>query len=145
MAVPVILGVVVAVLGGLDGHDFQLIPSLVPVVVGVFAAIGISTIGLRVQPLDQGAAGPAAHSVALQRFTTGFFLRFALAEVPALVALALTFAFPPVSLLAYTPGGVMSLVLMAVFVRPSRSSVGRIERALDERGGRSNLSAAFGY
>lgn len=145
MAAPVIIGVIVAVLGGTDGGTPGLVPLAVPIVAGLLAAFGISTVGFRVQPLEQGLVGPVAESAGLQRFTSSFFLRFALAEVPALVALALTFAFPPVNLFAYLPGGVMSLLLMIVFVRPSRSSVGRVERALDERGGRSNLSAAFGY
>lgn len=145
MAVPVILAVVLLVLGGRDGGAPELIPTVVPIVVGLVAALGISTIGFRVQPLDQGDVGREAETTALQRFTTSFFLRFALAELAALVALALTFAFPPVNLFAYLPGGLFALLLMAIFVRPSRSNVGRVERVLDERGARSNLSAAFGY
>lgn len=145
MAAPVIIGVIVVVLGGTDGGAPGLIPTAVPIVAGLLAAFGISTIGFRVQPLDLNTVGSAAQTAALQRFSSGFFLRFALAEVPALVALALTFAFPPVNVFAYLPGGLFALLLMVVFVRPSRTNVGRIERALDGYGARSNLSAAFGY
>ncbi|WP_353649539.1 hypothetical protein ABLG96_00815 [Nakamurella sp. A5-74] len=145
MAVPVILAVVLVVIGGTDGGAPELLPTVVPIAVGLLAAVGITTIGFRVRPLDQADVGRGAETAALQRFTTSFFLRFALAEMPALVALALAFAFPPVNLFAYLPGGLFALLLMAIFVRPNRSNVGRVERVLDERGARSNLSAAFGY
>lgn len=145
MVVPVILAVVVVVLGGLHSASLSWIPVVAALVSAVLVTTGITVIGFRAEPLDRAAVGHQAERVALQRFSTGFFLRLALSEVPALVALALTFAFPPISLFSYLPGGVLSLVLMVAYVRPSRSTVARVESALDAGGARSNLSAQFGY
>lgn len=143
--VPVALAVVLLLIGGPEVRSAPLIPMLGGLVLAVVALLFINAIGFRAAPLVATAPTQDVSSVALQRFTALFFIRFALAELPAIGAFGLTFAFPPANGLAYLPSGVLSLALMLLYVRPDRSNVGRVERALDADGAASNLSSAFGF
>lgn len=142
LAVPVVLGVVVVVIGG-GASQFAVLPFVAGLVVGIAAAAVVPLVGYRVEPLAPG--DPAPGRTALQRFQSTMLLRMAVSEVPALVALALTVTQPPASWVNYLPGGLVALALLAVHVRPTRAAVGRIEQGLDANGVRSGLSGAFGY
>lgn len=142
VGVPVILGVVVVVIGG-GVTAFSPVPFVAGLVVGLLAAAVVPVVGYRLPVLTPADAQPGR--VALQRFQTAMFLRMAICEVPAIVALALTITATPTSWLNYLPGGLVSLVLLTLHVRPSRASVARSEQALEAGGVRSGLAASFGW
>lgn len=84
------------------------------------------------------------HTSARQRFAN-LTNESRAAELPMPVAIALTFVAEPVFIVNYLPGGLASLLLLAAQVRPNRAAVSRSEAALDQDGGRSQPSQAFGY
>ncbi len=116
-----------------------------PVVVGVAAAGAIATVGHNVPAIPQATPAETATARGVAGFRSSFFIRLAFAEVPALVGLAAVFIAETPSMIPYLIGGAVSLVLLGLYVFPTRASVQRIERKLDRDGGRSRLAEAFGF
>ena len=144
LVAPVLLGVVIAV-----SSESGAKTATLPIVGGVVAALIclgiILTVGYQTPALPAAEPEGRAQRVALDRFRTGFFLRFAFAEAPALIGCALTFAGARASVVNYLPAGVLSLLLVLWHVVPNRWNVGRVRAALDKDGGRSQLLSQFGY
>jgi hypothetical protein len=144
LAMPVLLGVVIAV-----SQEAGAKAATLPIVGGVVAALiclgATLAVGYRVPPLRAGEPDAHAQRAALDRFRTGFLLRFAFAEAPALIGCALTFATDPIAAVNYLPAGVLSLLFIVWHVVPNRWNVGRVQAALDQDGGRSQLLSQFGY
>lgn len=145
--VPVLLGIVVFVVQNSDDgqREVSWLAIGVSLAAAVIAWLLCEQLGYRLAPLPAGRVDEAVGRQALQRFQAAMMMRMALAEVPALVAVALTFVETPVYVVNYLPGGLAALALMAMHVQPTRSSVARSETALDREGGRSGLSQIFGY
>lgn len=146
-AVPVLLGIVIFVVQGSSNGPGELSWLAIG---GSLAAAAIAwllceQIGYRLVPLAADRVDRDVQKQALQRFQASMMIRMALAEVPALVALALTFVQSPVNVVNYLPGGLAALALISLHVQPTRTAVARSETALDRDGGRSGLSQTFGY
>ncbi|MCG8655329.1 hypothetical protein [Yimella sp. NH-Cas1] len=136
----VAFGIVVAVVTG--QNDFQLVATLLGVVVAVLTAVAIQIAGYPEKPFPVGAR-PDANTV-LNAYRPGMMLRFALAEGPAILALALTIALQG-NILSYIPAALISLVLMFMHVLPTPAVLRRVEARFDADGARSGLSALFGH
>ncbi|WP_029136612.1 hypothetical protein [Nakamurella lactea] len=147
ISVPVLLGIVVFVVQSSQSDSPQVswLAVVVPLVIAALSWMLCEQIGYRLAPLESARAGTDVQQVAFARFQTSAMVRVALCEVPMLVAVALTFLSPPASVGNYLPGGLASLVLLFMHVRPTRAVVGRSEAALDRNGGHSGLSATFGF
>jgi Na+/melibiose symporter-like transporter len=146
-AVPVLLGIVIFVVQNSDDGrgEVSWVAIGASLVVAAIAWLLCEQIGYRLRALPAARVDEGLRKQALQRFQASMMIRMALAEVPALVALALTFVKSPVNVFNYLPGGLAALALMALHVQPTRTSVARSETALDRDGGRSDLSRTFGY
>lgn len=139
----VVLGVIAALVGGTWDYP----AAWMAWVIGGVAVVAYGLcelVGYRAPALAEGTDADAAMRTARAAFQTGFTLRFALCELPALLALVLLFVQDPPSAMTYLIGGVLSLILMAVHVWPGERAIARVERNLDRAGGRSHLSAALG-
>ena len=113
------------------------------VVLGVIAAALVQSFGYRIPPLSPDTDASDARATGLRVYQQTMFLRFALSEAVAIVAIALVFSFDSDTELPYVLAAVISLVLMAVHVWPSQSLISRVQAKLDRNGGRSDLSNAL--
>jgi hypothetical protein len=105
----------------------------------VLSYVACSVIGF---PVPRQSGDPAKDAVTT--FLTGTFLRLALAEGVAFVALALCFVLPDPSAWPYYIGGVLALVLMAAQAWPGDRAIARTQRKLDQNGVRVDLGTALG-
>ena len=138
----VVLGVIAVLIGGTWDYP----PAWMAWVLGGVAVVvyGLcELLGYRAPAIAPGTEASAAMRTARTSFQTGFTLRFALCETPALLALVLLFVQDPPSAMTYVIGGVLALILMAVHVWPGARVIARVERNLDRDGGRSQLAAAL--
>jgi hypothetical protein len=145
MSMVVVLGVIVYL--SVPDADLALPSEYVmggQVVAGVAIALILSTIGFRVAPITPGTTPEQAKAEALQKHQMSVILRLALSELIALVSVTLAFILTEGQLMTYVIGGVISLVLMAVFAYPSASNIRRVEASLDSAGAQSRLAATFG-
>ncbi|OCG73559.1 hypothetical protein [Microbacterium sediminis] len=122
----------------------DLLGIVVPLAIGAAAWIGVLTFGLRMPALPARDV-EIDRTAGLGAYQTTLFQRVAVAMLPALVSVALQFALPHATLITYAIGGVISLVLVAVYVYPNRYNVRLVERRLDRDGARSGLSQSLGF
>jgi len=146
-SVPVLLGIVVFVIQSSepDAPQVSWLAVVVPLVIAAVSWTLCEQIGYRLPPLESARLDSDVQKLAFARFQAAAMIRIALCEVPMLVAVALTFLSPPTSIVNYLPGGLATLLLLSVQVRPTRAVVGKSEAALDRNGGHSGLSATFGF
>lgn len=103
-------------------------------VAGAVAAVAVLSVGFRSVAIKPGTpSGEAARTAALA-FQSGTILRFALSELPMIVALVLAFVVTEGGYLTYLLGMAIALVLMLLFVLPSDSSIARAQRSLEREG-----------
>ncbi|WP_185994639.1 hypothetical protein [Nocardioides campestrisoli] len=146
---PVIIGVVLAFAGGTDESDEWLTAAPDPIFAGVLLVAGVALFaliparGYKMPPLSPGTDADAARAQAKGRFQSATFLRFALAEAPVLIGIAL--AFVDSSYLLYLIGAVIGLALMFLHVVPNRRVVERSAEVLEAQGVDSGLRQEFGY
>ena len=112
---------------------------LVPVVAGVLALGLISVVGYRTPALAPGTPPEEGVSQGLAAFRTGQILRFALAEMPALVAIATGFIVEQGGYLVVLTGVGISLVLALLHVWPSDAQITRVQERLESSGARAPL------
>ncbi|WP_110183035.1 hypothetical protein [Nocardioides solisilvae] len=151
LGAPVLIGLVLLFVGGTDpgeeGSWLTATPD--PLFAGVLVVGGaalfalLPVMGYRLQPLEPGTEPEAARRAAQGRFQAASMLRFALAEAPVLVGIAL--AFVDGTYLLFLLGAVIGLALMVLHVWPSRRVVERSAEPLEARGVDSGLRAEFGY
>lgn len=113
------------------------------VVMGAVTAVMVPTVGYRIPPLERGMTTEEAHRVARERHHAASILRFALADAPFIVGVALAFVDGTYVLLLI--GAAISLVLLLLHVWPSRRVVGRTAELLERDGVDSGLIETFGY
>lgn len=112
-------------------------------VVSAAVAAAIPAFGYRLVPIERGVTTEEAQRQALSRFQSAAMLRFALAEAPVIVGVAV--AFVDQSLVHCLVGAVASLILMGLHVWPTRRVVERCAERLEADGVASGLRSAFGY
>ena len=121
-------------------------PVWVPWALGGLAVIShllIRTIGYNLEPVPAGTLPAEAMKIALSTFQASTILRFALAEVVAIVAIILSFAISPQTWMTYLTGGVLALLLLAVNVWPRTAIISKVQEQLDREGGQSFLADAL--
>lgn len=136
-----LVAIVVVMAFVLEPYDFEIVPAAVGLFVGVMAASVIPIVS-KPRPFPAGAR-PSPETV-IERFRPIMILRFAMAEAPALVGVALCLAFGA-NVLALLPAVLISLALMGMLVIPNRKNIATVEREFDRDGATSNLAALFGY
>jgi len=104
----------------------------------------LDAVGYRTQPLASDLTEEAAVAQAQARWQAGMILRFALAELIAIVSIAAAFVLPEGDITVYLGGALVSLVLMVVHVWPGARPVGKAATALEAGGTRSGLRETFG-
>jgi hypothetical protein len=131
LGAPVLLGLVLALVGSTDPDTGESWTTALPdpvlsgllVVAGVALLALLPTFGYRLPVLERGTDPEVARRAARGRFQSAMVLRFAFAEAPMLVGLAL--AFVDQSYPMFLIGAVTSLLLMLLHVWPSRRVVER--------------------
>lgn len=118
---------------------------LVQLAAGVAVHLALDAIGYRVPPIAPGSTEEGAAAEARQRWQATMILRFALAEVIAILSVAAAFVLPDGDVVVYLGGAAVSLVLIAVHVWPGARPVGKVASALEAQGARSGLREAFGF
>lgn len=111
---------------------------------GVVAHFLIGAVGYRPQPLEPGMAEDEAVAEGRVRYQSSMTLRFAIAEVIAILSLVLAFVVQG-SWWMYALGAVVSFILMAMHVWPGSGPVGKSADALESKGQPSYLREQFGY
>lgn len=109
----------------------------IPAVAGLADLFLIPAVGSTVRPLPASTTAQAAALISAGVLRTLTMLRFALAEAPALVGLAV--AFITDSGLPYAVGYAFSVVLLALAVYPSERVVNGVRERLEANGVRSEL------
>lgn len=107
---------------------------------GLVMAIAISAFGYRVPAIPPGADPSTVQGQVGLAYQRTMFLRFALAESVAIIAIAATFADNTSSITLYLLAAAISLALMAYHVWPSAQLIERVQQQLDRNGGRSDLA-----
>ncbi len=146
MSALVIIGIAVAAVlghpkaGAAADHSASGWVYAVIVVLGVGAAGIVQAVGYQVPALSPGLDESEARRSGLQTYQQTMFLRFAISETVAIIALALTFSQNSSSVLPYVLAAAISMALMAYHVWPSDSLIERVQARLDRNGGRSRLA-----
>jgi hypothetical protein len=116
---------------------------VVIVALGLIAAGLAQTFGYRIPALPSNLDPAESRATALRVYQQSMFLRFALSESVAIIAIALLFAGRSNTILPYVVAAVIAELLMAYHVWPSESLISRVEQRLDRNGGRSDLANAL--
>jgi hypothetical protein len=124
--------------GALAGPALWANATVIAVSVGAFAML--HNIGYRA-PAVSPTEPRSDHTAAFQ---TSYFLRFAFAEVPALVSFVLAFVVVQGGIALYLVGGVVSFALAALHVYPSERVIERYRAQLEREGGTSYLREDLG-
>lgn len=138
IAVPILLWVVMSfVLGSAQDawSEVEMIWLGVLVVASIFAVTVIHLLGYR--------ANTTTASNGVEAFRSLAMLRFAMAEAPMLIGLALGFVAFSGGMLLVTVGAVVSLLLMAVHVWPNDRQIEKVQASLDQNGPRVRLREAM--
>ena len=143
MGALVVMGVALSFVLPREG-SFPVVVLLVQLVAGVVVHVLLDAVGYRTPPLATGLTEEAAVAQARARWQAGMILRFALAELIAIVSIAAAFVLPEGDITVYLGGAVVSLVLMVVHVWPGARPVGKAATALEAGGTRSGLRETFG-
>jgi hypothetical protein len=118
--------------------------------VGIVLALGaaaaglINTVGFRAPAVSPAATTEESAQQARAAFQTGTISRMAMAEMPAIAAIALAFVARDGGYVLYLLGAVISLTLLAVYALPSDGAVARTQRSLEREGGRADVASALG-
>jgi hypothetical protein len=110
---------------------------------GLIAASLIQTFGYRFPALSPDLDPAAARAAGLRVYQQSMYLRFALSESVAIIAIALLFSGNSNTILPYVLAAAIAALLMAYHVWPSASLISRVEQRLDRNGGRSDLANAL--
>lgn len=143
---PVLFAVVIYFLVGLDdgGMDSPAVWVLiVQVALAATLYFAVEAIGFQTDPAKPGDPQEVANT-SFMTFQTALVLRFALCESLTIISIALAFVVTPYTFLTYALGGLLSVVLMLLFVLPNERSVRRIQSALERDGSPSYLREALG-
>lgn len=133
------LGVLFAV--GLRPHQPTSGWVVLPLLLGLADVVLVPAVGSTVRPLRSGIAEADARRVSLGVLNTVTLLRFALAEVPAL--LGLVAALVSHNLLPYLVGLAFAVPLLLLFAYPRRAVVDGVRDRLEAGGVASHLWAAL--
>lgn len=124
------------------------LPSALAIAVVVVALVGVAAaityVGYSVPALPLGLPRENAEATSVRFFASTTVLRTALAEVPVLVAFAVSFAFTPHSWLTLAIALPGSLALFWLHAWPSQRTATATERGLEADGAKSYLSEALG-
>lgn len=124
-------------------------PSLLAIAIVLVAllasAVLIRMFGYTVPALPKDLPREHAISASLRVFTSTTTLRTAIAEVPVLVAFAVSFAFSPHSWLPLVIALPGSLALFWLHAWPSPRTAAATEEALEAEGAESHLSETLGF
>ncbi len=110
---------------------------------GVGAAGLINAVGFRTPAIAPTATTEESAQQARAAFQAGTISRMAMAEMPAIAAIALAFVTDDGGYVLYLLGAVISLTLLAVYALPTDSTIARTQRSLEREGGRADLAAAL--
>lgn len=138
MASLVIIGVVAVLALGLADYPSPAVAGGL-FVLNVIAFAVAEVVGYRPTPIEAGTSPDAALAQGLEQLQQTTFVRFAVTESPAILALVAAFALDG-SAWVYIIGAVWALLSMAWHVWPWRRPVTKVERALDSAGARSGLT-----
>ncbi|MCD4535728.1 hypothetical protein LRP67_16680 [Nocardioides sp. cx-169] len=106
---------------------------------GVALHLVITAVGYRTPAIVPGTPPEVAGRAAAGALTSGTFLRAALAESLALLALALAFVLIEGGFVTYLCGAAVSLALSALHAFPREATIRRTEESLERQGGTSYL------
>ena len=111
-----------------------------------FSAVSTELVGFQTEPLDASVATSAndAQRLALSRYQTSMFFRFALTEMPILLGLAASFALD-YGLWPLIITAAVGLPVMWFEVWPSRRNANKFASKLETGGIRSWLPEALGH
>lgn len=112
--------------------------------VGLGAQTVITTVGYRAKPVPVQTPIREAGALSMRVFRSLMMVRMALAESVALLGIVLAFVTTGTSWLLFAVGAAVSLLLMALHVWPSRSTVDRVVTALEKDGARTGLHEVLG-
>lgn len=117
---------------------------VVLLVIGLGAHTLIKAVGYRVRPIPAQTPSQEAGTRSMGVFRSLMMLRMALAESVALIGIVLAFITTQRSWLVFAVGAAVSLLLIALHVWPSRSSVDRVVVGLEKDGARTGLHDILG-
>lgn len=144
-ALPVILVVVTVVLMGVDGaFDFDPLPLVVQVAVGVGVHFMLEQIGYRASPISPSTEPGQAARRAQEQWRTSTMLRFAISEAVAIISLAGAFVLDG-GFFILLGGVAVSLTLMVLHVWPSARVIDKVAGPLEADGARTGLRESFGH
>lgn len=136
MAAPVMLGVVVTVI--FSGPDrFAMPPTWLPlaqVAVAIAIFILCETRLYRAPTISRGTDAQRAEKLAADAYMAMSFQRLAVCELLAMLSLAAAFVLQPPTVMAYVPGGILAVVLLAVHVYPNNRTVAKTRASLEREG-----------
>ena len=117
-------------------------PAILLALGGAAAGL-INTVGFRTPAVAPSATTEESAQQARASFQAGTISRMAMAETPAIVAIALAFVTDDGGYVLYLLGAAISLTLLAVYVLPTDSTIARTQSSLEREGGRADLAAAL--
>jgi len=112
--------------------------------IGLGAHTVIVAVGYRAKPLPPQTPTRDAGALSMRVFRSLMMVRMALAESVALLGILLAFVTTGTSWLLFAVGAAVSLLLIALHVWPSRSTVDRVVTALEKDGARTGLHETLG-
>ncbi|MEO6956614.1 MAG: hypothetical protein ABI137_07715 [Antricoccus sp.] len=129
----------------IPGQQVNAIGMLLPIVVATGALLACEVIGFR-GVIAQSARHDKESTMASARaiFQTTTMLRFALAETPALVGLALAFSAQPPSRVPAWIGAALGFALLARVAYPGRRQISKLQANFEHNGQPSYLTEALG-
>ncbi|KQZ66974.1 hypothetical protein [Nocardioides sp. Root151] len=108
-----------------------------------FSVLAIQFFGYRAAPSPDGASASQAAADGVVRFRTLTFVRHALAELPLIAGLAMTFIDSGNGMVPFVLGCVATLGLMVWHVLPNDSQIAKVAAQLESRGARVPLREAM--
>ena len=154
---PVMRTVVTSVMGGLVLVAFALwfvfddradMPDLlwlgIVLALGAAAAGLINRVGFHTPAVSPAATTDESAQQSRASFQAGTITRMAMAEMPAIAAIALAFVAQDGGYVLYLLGAVISLSLLAVYALPTDGTIARTQRSLEREGGSADLASALG-
>lgn len=117
--------------------------AVIVLVLGAAAAGLINMMGFRTPAVAPAATTEESAQQARAAFQAGTITRMAMAETPAIAAIALAFVTEEGGYVLYLLGAVISLTLLALYVLPTDSTIARTQRSLEREGGRADLGSAL--
>lgn len=143
MSAVVMFGLVAFVV--IPGQQVSAITVIVPIVVAAGVLLACEVIGFR-GVIAQSARHDKESTMTSARaiFQTTAMLRFALAETPALVGLALAFSAQPPSRVPAWIGAALAFALLALVAYPGRRQIAKLQANLERDRQPSYLAETLG-